>query len=164
MELYQETRRYNSTSSWSPSCNRRSRARADAEREREKKTREIERKRKRSLFCYCASYVFRRRRRRRSFCTSWFPFLPGCGGAFVVALSLRNFDVSDFVIFLSGALILFTKCSKRNHHTYHAYFLNLKDSRGRFGVRRRREGVHAGHGRVVWRQNVAHRGEEAHGG
>ena len=162
MELYQETRRYNSTSSWSPSCNRRSRARADAEREREKKkTREIERKRKRSLFCYCASYVFRRRRRRRSFCTSWFPFLPGCGGAFVVALSsLRNFDVvSDFVIFLSGALY-----PKEITTLYHAYFLNLKDSRGRFGVRRRREGVHAGHGRVVWRQNVAHRGEEAHGG
>ena len=78
------------------------------------------------------------------------------------ALSLRNFDVvSDFVIFLlSGALY-----PKEITTLYHAYFLNLKDSRGRFGVRRRREGVHAGHGRVVWRQNVAHqRGEEAHGG
>ena len=162
MELYQETRRYNSTSSWSPSCNRRvARARTRREREREKKTREIERKRKRSLFCYCASYVFRRR--RRSFCTSWFPFLPGCDeSAFVVALSsLRNnFDVvSDFVIFLSGGLY-----PKEITTLYHAYFLNLKDSRGRFGVRRRREGVHAGHGRVVWRQNVAHRGEEAHKG
>ncbi len=163
MELYQETRRYNSTSSWSPSCNRRvARARTRRERERKKKTREIERKRKRSLFCYCASYVFRRRRRRRrrSFCTSWFPFLPGCDeSAFAVALSsLRNnFDVvSDFVIFLSGGLY-----PKEITTLYHAYFLNLKDSRGRFGVRRRREGVHAGHGRVVWRQNVAHRGEEA---
>ena len=75
------------------------------------------------------------------------------------ALSLRNFDVSDFVIFLSGALY-----PKEITTLYHAYFLNLKDSRGRFGVRRRREGVHAGHGRVVWRQNVAHRGEEAHKG
>ena len=45
MELYQETRRYNSTSSWSLSCNRRV-ARGRGEREREK-TREREKERKR---------------------------------------------------------------------------------------------------------------------
>ena len=161
MELYQETRRYNSTSSWSPSCNRRVVAADEREREREKKNeRNREKEKEIIVLLLCILRISSSSSSSSFLLYLVVSFLPGCDeSALVVALSsLRNnFDVvSDFVIFLSGGLY-----PKEITTLYHAYFLNLKDSRGRFGVRRRREGVHAGHGRVVWRQNVAHRGEEA---
>ena len=148
MELYQETRRYNSTSSWSPSCNRRvARARTRRERERKKK-REKTRERERD---HCSVTVH-----PTYFVVVVVPFVPR-GFLFYPAAAALS---SRFLCTILTCQILLSffrehlsisRNAPKEITIYHAYFLNLKDSRGRFGVRRRREGVHAGHGRVVWR-------------
>ena len=91
MELYQETRRYNSTSSWSPSCNR-GVARADAERERENE-RENEREREKEIIILLMCIL------RISSSESRVPFVPRgflfhpAAAALSSRFLSRNFDV-----------------------------------------------------------------------